>query len=193
MNSAKSLNSDLPKEVIESLYNIFPAETAAQLRSSLHSQEKMLESVKKSIRSANADAEKQFKDIFNEQNVKNYVDGFFETHMNSIILSLIGMEESWHNGLQPKNNEFHKTTLYRVYQQVVEQQVIEMLKEKLTPALAEVKLSKQTVAKLTSKYRQTLEWKLERLIDEKAENDADIIFDHILLTNVEPDDARPEA
>jgi uncharacterized membrane protein YheB (UPF0754 family) len=113
--------------------------------------------------------------------------------MNSIILSLIGMEESWHNGLQPKNNEFHKTTLYRVYQQVVEQQVIEMLKEKLTPALAEVKLSKQTVAKLTSKYRQTLEWKLERLIDEKAENDADIIFDHILLTNVEPDDARPEA
>jgi hypothetical protein len=193
MNGAKSLNSDLPKEVIESLYSIFPAETAAQLRSSLYSQEKMLESVKKGIRSANANAEKQFKDIFNEQNVKNYVDGFFETHMNSIILSLIGMEESWHNGLQPKNNEFHKTTLYRVYQQVVEQRVIEMLKEKLAPALAEVKLSKQTVAKLTSKYRQTLEWKLERLIDEKAENDADVIFDHILLTNVEPDDVRPEA
>lgn len=193
MTDAKSLNSDLPKDVVDALYSIFPAETAAQLRGSLHSREKLLKSVEKGIRSANADAEKQFKDIFNEENVKNYVDGFFEQHMKSIVLSLIGMEESWHSGLQPKSSEFHKTTLYRVYQQAVEERVIEMLKEKLAPALAEITLSKQVVAKLAAKYRQSLEWKLERLMDEKAEADAKVIFDHILLTDVEPDDVRPEA
>lgn len=193
MTEGKRLNSDLPQEVVESLYSIFPAAVAKQLRESLYTREKTLKTAEKGIRSANVEAEKRFKELFNEQSVANYVEGFFETHMKSIVLNLIGMEESWHSGLQPKSSEFHKTTLYRVYQQAIEQQVIEMLKEKLAPALAEVTLSKAMVAKITAQYRQSLEWKLERMINDKAEEDAKVIFDHIMLTDVEPEDVRPEA
>ena len=188
MTEGKRLNSDLPQEVVESLYSIFPAAVAKQLRESLYMREKTLKTAEKGIRSANVEAEKRFKELFNEQSVANYVEGFFETHMKSIVLNLIGMEESWHSGLQPKSSEFHKTTLYRVYQQA-----IEMLKEKLAPALAEVTLSKAMVAKITAQYRQSLEWRLERMINDKAEEDAKVIFDHIMLTDVEPEDVRPEA
>ena len=54
-------------------------------------------------------------------------------------------------------------------------------------------LSKAMVAKITTQYRQSLEWKLERMINDKAEEDAKVILDHIMLTDVEPEDVRPEA
>ena len=89
MTEAKRLNSDLPEEVVESIYNLFPASIAKQLRESLYMREKTLKAAEKSIRSANVDAEKRFKEIFNEQ--KSMMERALSPISNAIQTSVTGI------------------------------------------------------------------------------------------------------
>ena len=155
---------------------MLPAEVVSQLRESLQRKGLISAAAKKGLAEAQPKAKAEFDKLFNEHSVVSYVENFFEEHMKSMILGFIGFEDSWHSGLQPKNHDFNKTAMYRFFQSTMEETAKKYFLEHFADRMGELKLTQKSKDKIVSTYRNHLEWELERLVHEKAKEDARKIF-----------------
>ena len=174
-------NQNELKKIAES---ILPPEVALQIQESLKRKGMVSSAVKKGIAAAQPKAEEEFKALFDERNVVQYVESFFEKHMNSMILGFIGFEDSWHSGLQPKSNDFEKTAMYRFFQNTMEETAKKYFLEHFSDRMADLRLTQKQKDKIVSSYRDHLGWEIERIVRNKAKADAEKIL--FQLIGVDP-------
>ena len=181
----KEVKHELPQELRETLGKLFPPKVVEQVRSSFYARGQLQKTVEAGFRSASDQSKEEFQKVFNPEKVSSFIDSFFEEHMKKIVLGIIGFEESWHSGLQPKSHQFETTVLYRSFMKIAEEKIVQILVEKFEPALKDITLSRKEMSELTKHYRQSLQWKLEKMVSEKAEQDAEEIFKHITMSDID--------
>jgi hypothetical protein len=165
---------------------MLPPDVVVQLREAMQRKGLISAAAKKGLAEAQPVAKEEFDKLFNENSVKVYVENFFEEHMKSMILGFIGFEDSWHSGLQPKSHDFNKTAMYRFFQDKMEATAKQFFLEHFSDRMQDLKLTQKSKDKIVSSYRNHLEWELERLVHEKAKEDARKIFSELM--GVEPSD-----
>jgi hypothetical protein len=176
------------EELKEVFGGMLPDAIVRQLREMLSRKSVISSTARKALTDAEPKAKEEFNKLFNEQNVQKYVEDYFESHMDRMILGFIGFEESWSNGLQPKSHDFHKTAMYRFFQDTMEKTAKKYFLEHFADRMADLKLTQKSKDKIVSAYRNNLEWELERLVHEKAKADARKVFEQIMGCEPSEDD-----